>query len=182
MMDKIIKIKNEINDSITKNNIKKNIKISKTLNSFIFKMSDNMYCFSNNNYKKLNILCDDIYFNDIFHLIIQNNIITIIDSNLFIKKYYLFFQITNIHVKNKYIILNGNNQNILINQNNSFFFDNYEVVELDQYTLFFNYDNSYIIDEFGNIEKKQPINSKIRLFYNIIKNVGNIDNFIDLIV
>ena len=180
-MDKIIKYKNKINESITKKK-SSNIKISKTLNSVIFIISEIMYCFSTNNFKKLKFLYDNIYFNDNFHLIIKNNIITIIDNHLLIKKYYIYFQIIDVYVKNNYIILHGINNNILINKNNLFFLDKFEVIELYQYTLFFNSVNSFIVDEFGNIEKKQPCKNKINLFYNIIKNVGNIDNFIDLIV
>ena len=166
-MDKIIKYKNKINESITKKK-SSNIKISKTLNSVIFIISEIMYCFSTNNFKKLKFLYDNIYFNDNFHLLI--------------KKYYIYFQIIDVYVKNNYIILHGINNNILINKNNLFFLDKFEVIELYQYTLFFNSVNSFIVDEFGNIEKKQPCKNKINLFYNIIKNVGNIDNFIDLIV
>ena len=181
-MDKIIIYKDNVNESITKKKNNTNIKKSKTLNSIIFILNNNLYCYNINNYKKFNFLYDEIYSNDIFHLTIKNNIITIIDEYLIIKKYYFFFHIIEIIIKNNYIILHGENNNILINRNNVFFLDNFEVIELYQYTLIFNSDNSYIIDEFGNLIKKKLCNNKINLFYNIIKNVGNIDKFINLVI
>ena len=161
------------------NNLDDNI-IYKTLNSFIIKKNNNLYCYNNKCYKQLSTNKDEtIYSNNEFYVKITSNNIVFIDNEFKTKYIRVPFTINNVMIKNNLIIIIGENNNILINKFTIYDFVEYEIVDLYNFILFYSTKNSILINNNGYIVNSKINNVNVKIILDSINRFGNIKNLIE---
>jgi hypothetical protein len=175
-------IKNIETSLLTNNNYIYVKKIYKTMYSLIIIKNDILHCYNNNCYKQMSISnCETIYSNDEFYIKVgsTNNIIVFIDSEFKTKRLHSPLIINEIIVKKKYIMLIGKNNILLIEKNNIYNFKDYEVVDLYNFTLFYNIKKSLLINENMEIVDCKINNMNVKIILDSIKRFGKIENLIN---
>ena len=161
------------------NNLDDNI-IYKTLNSFIIKKNNNLYCYNNKCYKQLSTNKDEtIYSNNEFYVKITSNNIVFIDNEFKRKHIYFPFTINDIIIKQNCIIIIGVNNIILINNKHIYKLVEYEIVDLYNFILFYSTKNSILINNNGYIVNSKINNVNVKIILDSINRFGNIKNLIE---
>ena len=172
-------LKNKLHEFINKKT--NNFNIYKTLNSIIYQKNDILYCFNNDYYKKINIKKNSqIYSNEKFYIVINNNNILFIDEYFKKKCIDTNFNISNILIKENYIIVNNDLKSVLVNICGMIYFVNCEIYDLYDKVLFHSENKSYIITELGFINTMVISETKVKNLVNILKKSKGFDNFINM--
>ena len=178
IINKTIYLKNKLHENI--NNKITCVNIYKTLDSIVYQINDTLYCFNNYYYKKINIKCNSkIYSNEKFYIVIQNNSILYMDEYFSTKFVDVKFNISNVLIKNNYIIVNNDNESILINIYIMNYIMNYEMYDLYDKVLFHSENNNFIVTDLGLINTMEMSNIKVKKLASVLKKSEGLDNFIN---